>query len=207
MEAMAQFQSTVYALIHHYGYAGIFVVMALGNIGAPVGAEVVMPLTGGLVATGHLSSMWLAIAAAVLGELAGGTVGYAAGHFGGRALVTRYGKFLHLTQANLDRIHAFFVKYGTFAIFISRFIPVIRGIVSIPAGIADMELLPFYLWYGFGSLLFCGGLMLLGGAVGDHLGSVTAMLHKSGMVILAVVIVLIAAAAIIIARKNHHQRT
>lgn len=151
--------------------------------------------------------MWLAIVAAVLGELAGGSVGYAVGHFGGRALVTRYGKYLHLTHENLDRVHTFFVKYGTFAIFISRFIPVIRGIVSIPAGIADMELVPFYLWYALGSLIFCSALILLGGAVGDHLASITALLHKGGMIVLAVVLVGSAAAAIVVARKNRRRAT
>ena len=203
---MAQFQTTIFALIHHFGYLGIFVVMALGNIGAPVGAEVVMPLTGGLVTTGHLSSMWLAIAAAVLGELAGGTIGYAVGHFGGRALVTRYGKYLHLSHDNLDRVHAFFAKYGTFAIFISRFIPVIRGIVSIPAGIADMDLLPFYLWYALGSLIFCGSLMLLGGAVGNDLGNIVPLLHKGGLVVLAVVLVAIAVAAFVVIRRKKNSQ-
>lgn len=199
---MAHLQSAIIALVDHYGYAGLFVAMALGNIGAPVGAEVVMTVAGALVATGHLSSLWLAIAVGVVGELAGASVGYAAGKYGGRSLIDRYGKYVHLTHANLDRVHAFFEKYGSFSIFICRFIPVIRGIVSIPAGIAEMSLGPFYLWYAFGSLIFCGGLVLLGNAVGRDLNKLTPLLHKGGLVLLGAALVLGAVVAFIAMRRK-----
>ncbi|MHB8146805.1 MAG: DedA family protein [Vulcanimicrobiaceae bacterium] len=199
---MAHFQDAVIALVDHYGYAGIFIAMALGNVGAPVGAEVVMTVAGALVATGHLASLWLAIAVGVAGELAGATAGYAAGKFGGRSLIDRYGKYVHLTHANLDRVHAFFEKYGSFSIFICRFIPVIRGIVSIPAGIADMALGPFYFWYAFGSLLFCGGLVFLGNAVGHDFNKITPLVHKGGLVLLAVTVLAAAVIAIVVMRRN-----
>ena len=198
---MAHFQDAVIALVDHYGYAGIFVAMALGNIGAPVGAEVIMTVAGALVATGHLSNIWLAIAMGVAGELAGASVGYAAGKYGGRSLIDKYGKYVHLTHANLDRVHAFFEKYGSFSIFICRFIPVIRGIVSIPAGIAEMALAPFYLWYAFGSLLFCGGLVFLGSAVGRDLNKITPLVHKGGLVLLAAAAIL-AVVTFVAMRRN-----
>ncbi|HUA09665.1 MAG TPA: DedA family protein [Candidatus Acidoferrales bacterium] len=157
------------SLIDHYGYGGLFAVLLLGNTGAPVGAEVILPIAGGLTATGHLPFLWLTIVVAVLGELAGGTIAYLLGRFGGRPLIDRYGKYVHLSHANLDRVHGFFERYGSFAVFVCRFIPVIRGIVGIPAGLAEMNLAHFYLWYTLGSLIFCGVLIALGMEVGHHL--------------------------------------
>ena len=147
-------------LVDHAGYAGLFLAMTLANIGAPVGSEIVLPAAGALAATGHLSSVWLAIAIAVAAELVGQSIGYAVGRFGGRPFIDRFGKYVHFHHAEMEKVERFFARYGKFAIFICRFVPVIRGIVGIPAGIAEMPLVPFYFWTFCGSLIFCGGLIL-----------------------------------------------
>lgn len=190
---MEHFQQIAVSLIDHYGYGGLFFVLVLGNIGAPVGVEILMPLAGALTATGHLPYLWLTIVVSVLGELGGGTIGYGIGRFGGRPLVDRFGRYVHLTHANLDRVQAFFERYGSFAIFVCRFVPVIRGIVSIPAGLAEMNLAHFYLWYALGSAVFCGALIYLGVALGEHLDAVIPLLHKTGLIAL-----LLALAAIVV---------
>jgi|SRR5579863_1447629 len=189
------------SLVDHYGYGGLFVAMVLANIGAPIGSEIILPAAGGLTATGHLPALWATILIAVVGELAGGSIGYAIGRFGGRPLVDSVGKYVHLTHDNLDRVQQFFEKYGSFAIFICRFVPVIRGIVSIPAGLARMNLAQFYGWYFLGSLGFCGGLVLLGNEVGDHIDRLTPLLHKTGLIVAALALVVIAA-MVIFARKR-----
>ena len=200
---MEQFTQTIVSLVDHYGYFGLFVVMALGNIGAPIGAEVVLPAAGALTATGHLANVWLTIVVVVLGELAGGTIGYAIGRFGGRPLIDNFGKYVHLTHENLDRVHRFFEKYGPFAICICRFIPVIRGIVSIPAGLAAMDLAQFYLWYAIGSTVFCGVLVGMGFELGDHVSSLTPLLHKGGYIAAAVAVVVMIAIVVVVRRRNH----
>ena len=98
---MEHLQQAIIALIDSYGYVGLFVALALGNMAVPIGTEVILPVAGGLTATGHLSNLWLTIAVAVAGELAGGTVGYAIGRFGGVPLIERYGKYVHFTHARL----------------------------------------------------------------------------------------------------------
>jgi membrane protein DedA with SNARE-associated domain len=188
-------------LIDHVGYLGLFVAMTLGNIGAPVGSEVVLPAAGALVATGHLPSLWFTIFVAVAAELLGQTFGYAIGRFGGRPFVERYGKYVRFHHAELDKAHRFFEKYGTFAIFISRFTPVIRGLIGIPAGIAEMPLVPFYVWTALGSLGFCGGLILLGNSVGGHLDTVMPVVHRFGLIVGALV-VLAAIVLVVLARRN-----
>ena len=197
---MDHLQALIVSLVDHYGYGGLLIGMALGNVGAPIGSEVVLPIAGALTATGHLSALWLTIVVAVIGELVGGTVGYAIGRFGGRALIDRYGKYVHLSHDNLDRVHAFFERYGNFAIFICRFVPVIRGIVSIPAGIAEMNLSHFYLWYALGSLVFCGALILLGNTLGEHLDSVLPLVHRFGVAVLAIAVV--ALVAIVVSKRR-----
>lgn len=189
---MSHLHDVAIALIDHYGYGGLFVALVFANIGAPIGAELITLIAGGLTATGHLPFLWLTILVSVLGEVTGATIGYVIGRFGGRPLVDRYGRYLHLTHGNLDRVHAFFERYGSFSVFICRFIPVIRGIVSIPAGLAEMNLTHFYFWYTAGSLIFCGGLILLGSALGNHLGEVTPLLHKGGLIVLVVALIAIA---------------
>lgn len=199
---MTHLQDLVVGLVDHYGYLGLFIGMALANIGAPVGSEIVLPVAGGLTATGHLPAVWMTIAVSVVAELVGGSIGYGIGRFGGRPLIDNYGKYVHLTHENLNRVHAFFEKYGNFAIFICRFIPVIRGIVSIPAGLAEMNLTHFYLWYALGSLVFCGGLVLLGNSVGGHMDAIAPLLHKSALAILALAVIAIVAIVLVVRARR-----
>jgi membrane protein DedA with SNARE-associated domain len=180
-------------LIHQAGYAGLFVAMTLANIGAPVGSEIVLPAAGVAAQKGALSNVWLVIAVAVLAELCGQSIGYAVGRFGGRPFIDRYGKYVRFHHAELDKVHGFFERYGRFAIFICRFVPVIRGIVGIPAGIAEMPLVPFYFWTFLGSLIFCGGLVLTGHALGAHANEVIDGSRKYLIAIIALVIVAIVA--------------
>jgi membrane protein DedA with SNARE-associated domain len=186
-------QQAIISLIDHYGYWGVFIGLLLGNLGAPVGTEIILPVAGALTATGHLSSLWLTIVVSLAGELSGGTVGYAVGRFGGVPLIERYGRYVHITHDRLVMMHRFFERWGTFAIFVCRFLPVLRGVAAIPAGIAEMNLVMFYLWTFLGSLIFCTLLILLGSALGAHLDAVLPLLRRGAYVIfgLAVVIAIV----------------
>jgi len=166
--------------------------MTLANVGAPVGSELVLPAAGALVATGHLSSAWLVIAVAVGAELFGQSIAYGVGRFGGRPFVERFGQYVRFHHAQLAQVESFFSRWGSFAIFVCRFIPVVRGIVGVPAGIAAMPLAPFYLWTLLGSLIFCGGLVLLGAALGHHAAEVIATIRKFALAIgIAAIVALI----------------
>lgn len=191
---LEHFQQAVVSLIDSYGYVGLFVGLALGNMAVPIGTEVILPVAGALTATGHLSNLWLTIAVALAGELAGGSAGYAIGRFGGVPLIERYGKYVHFTHGRLLAVHRFFERWGTFAVFICRFLPVLRGVVAIPAGIAEMNLGLFYLWTFLGSFIFCTFLILLGNALGTHLDAVLPVLHRWAYLVLS----LAAAAALAI---------
>lgn len=192
-------------LVHQAGYGGLFVAMTLANIGAPVGSELILPAAGLAAQKGALSNVWLAIAVAVGAELFGQSIGYAVGRFGGRPFIDRYGKYVHFHHAELEKVHGFFDRYGKFAIFICRFVPVIRGIVGIPAGIAEMPLLPFYFWTFCGSLLFCGGLILTGNALGVHANEAIDAARKYFVAIIAVIV--LAVVAFFVIRNRRAQRS
>jgi membrane protein DedA with SNARE-associated domain len=195
-------QQAILWLVDTYGYVGLFVALALGNMAVPVGTEIVLPVAGALTATGHLSNLGLTIAVALAGELAGGSVGYAIGRFGGVPLIERYGKYVHFTRDGLLVVHRFFERWGTFAIFVCRFLPVLRGVVAIAAGIAEMNLAHFYLWTFLGSLIFCALLILLGNALGAHVSAVLPLLHQWAYLILGFVVVAVIAGIVVMRARS-----
>lgn len=202
---MEGLQHFVVGLVDHYGYFGLFVALLLGNVGAPIGSEIVLPVAGGLTATGHLPFLWLTIVVSVAGELAGESIAYAVGRFGGVPAIERFGKYVGLHHQHLVRVHGFFERYGTFAVFICRFLPFIRGIAGFPAGIAEMNLAHFYLWTLLGSLLFCTALIALGQALGGHLDDILPLLHRGGALVAVAAVAAIAIAFVVIrvrARKR-----
>lgn len=203
---MHEFTTFFLNLVHHAGYAGLFIAMALANVGAPVGSEVVLPAAGLAAQQGALSSVWIAIAVAVAAELFGQSIGYAIGRFGGRPFVDRYGKYVRFHHAEMEKVENFFKRYGRFAIFICRFIPVIRGIVGIPAGIAEMPLGAFYFWTFCGSLLFCGGLVLAGNALGAHADAVIATVQKYAVLIVVLAVLAVALFVFLRTRRAQSQR-
>ncbi len=188
---MQQLSATLLALVDHAGYAGLLLVMAIGNIGVPVGSEIILPAAGALVATGHLHSVSMTIVVAVIGELAGGSVAYAIGRYGGRAFVHRYGHYVFFREAELAHVERFFTRYGSFAVFLCRFIPVLRGIVGIPAGTARMPLVPFYIWTALGSTGFCAALIYLGLTLGKNVGTIMPLLHRFSLLIIVLIVLAI----------------
>jgi membrane protein DedA with SNARE-associated domain len=195
---MGHLEHAIVGLVDRYGYAGLFVALILGNIGAPIGSEIVLPVSGGLTAAGHLNSLWMTIAVALAGELAGGSLGYAIGKYGGVPFVERFGKYIHVTHERLLLFHRFFERWGAFAVFICRFLPVIRGVVAIPAGIAEMNVGLFYLWTFAGSGIFCTALIVLGYSLGAHVDSVLPLLRKGGLILASVAVVAAIAVALIV---------
>jgi membrane protein DedA with SNARE-associated domain len=178
-------------LVDEAGYPGLFVVMVLGNIGIPVGAELVVPAAGALAATGHLSS-WLGVAlVATIGEVVGCSILYAVGYFGGRPFVARWGKYLKLSESKLDTFHTFYERHGNVVVFVCRFIPFVRGVASLPAGVSRMRKRYFLIYSAAGSALFCIGLAWLGSLFGAHVDEIMPQLHRISTVAILIVLLVI----------------
>jgi len=179
-------------IVDRTGYSGLFVVMAIGNLGIPVGTELIVPAAGALAATGHLSNVWLAATIATFGEVVGGTLLYAIGFAGGRPFVVRYGRYLKLSEKKLDAFHRFYDRYGNVVVFVCRFIPLVRGIAALPAGVSRMPKRYFIGYTAAGSAIFCFGLAWIGSLFGRHLDEITPQIHKITLgvaIVLALVIV------------------
>ena len=191
----------VTGFIDRDGYAALFILMALGNLGIPVGTEIVMPVAGAFVAKGHLPSLWLTALVGLLGEVTGAGILYAIGYYGGRPFVARWGKYVGLSLHKLDIAHGFYERYGTKTVFICRFIPIIRGVASLPAGISQMRKRYFFAYTAAGSAFFCLGLAALGNALGNHLNEALPWIHLIGYTVLALAVVAIAVYLILRKRR------
>ncbi len=147
--------------IEQGGLAGAGGMMALESMIAPVPSEVVMPPLGFAVANGTYS--WTAaITATSIGSLIGSLISYYLGYYGGKPAVMKIGKYLLLNEHHLDITTGFFAKRGGAIVFISRFIPVVRHLISIPAGIARMNIWKFSLYTLVGATLWNTFLLWLG---------------------------------------------
>ena len=194
---MEQLTAHLHQLVVHFGYAGLFLVMLLGNCAVPAGTEIVMPTAGALAAQGELPSLfalpgWIvAGAVGTLGEIVGGSIFYAVGYYGGVPVVEKYGRYVHFDHKKLMRVHAYYERFGTPTVFWCRFIPFVRGVSAFPAGLAQMQKRYFLTYTALGSAIFCFGLAFLGELAGRNIDTVTATLHKAGLasVVVAVVIV------------------
>lgn len=180
--------SALFDLVHQFGYAGLFLVMAIANMGMPVGTEIVVPAAGALAAQGHLSSWILVGAVATLGEVAGGFVLYLVGYYGGEPFVHRYGRYVLFREHELARVHSFYQRYGRNTVFICRFVPFVRGVAALPAGISRMPKSIFVVYTAAGSAVFCFGLAWLGNAFGASIGAMLPLIHRFSiaLVILAI---------------------
>lgn len=199
---MAHLTHVFHDLVVHFGYAGLFVVMMLGNMGAPAGTEIVMPTAGGLAAQGHFPGAlgmpaWVAVAlVGTIAEVVGASLLYAIGYYGGEPFLERYGRYIGFKQKELARVHAFYERFGNPTVFWCRFIPFIRGVASFPAGVARMQKRFFVTYTALGSAVFCFGLAYLGNAAGRNLDALTASMHKVALAVVVLALVVIVAAVV-----------
>jgi membrane protein DedA with SNARE-associated domain len=161
-------------VISSTGYAGVALLMAIESACIPLPSEIIMPFAGYLVATGRFGGgdtwmglIWVATAGAIGCNL-GSVVAYWVGAIGGRPLVLRYGKYLLMSPRDIDRIDAFFSKYGSITVLIGRLLPVVRTVIAFPAGVARMPQLRFHIYTFVGSWPWCFALAYVGKQLGDR---------------------------------------
>lgn len=175
-------------LISTGGYPIIAVLMALESMIAPVPSEAVMPFAGFLVNEGRLS-FELVVFAATAGSMVGSLLSYYAGMYGGRPLIQRYGKYLLLDMHHLELTEKFFAKYGHEAVFISMFVPVVRHLISIPAGIGEMNIWKFSLYTLAGAGMWNAFLTYVGYTMRDNWREILKYTEILDMVMIAVILV------------------
>ena len=163
---MAVFQEWLSQLYAHLGYPQIILLMTLESSLLPVPSELVMIPAGYLAHQGQLNPL-LAIACGGLGSIFGAGINYLIGRSLGRAFLLRYGKYLLISEKKYHEAEALFLRNARISTFLGRFLPVIRHLISLPAGVFGMPLLPFVLLTGAGSALWCAVLVGFGYYFGE----------------------------------------
>lgn len=149
------------------GYGAIFLLMLLESACIPVPSEITMPVAG-LLASEHHLGLIAAMVVGIVGNLAGSLISYAVGRSGGRPLLVRYGRFILVRPHDVDRADAWFARYGQAAVFFSRLLPVLRTFISLPAGVARMDVKRFSLLTIAGTIPWVVVLTVAGYELGSH---------------------------------------
>ena len=179
LETIAAHLDAIAALAPTWGYLFIFVFMAIESSFIPFPSEVVMIPAGFLAARGELAGgspltgLSLAVVFGILGSLAGAFANYYLALWVGKPFLEKYGKYFFVKPEPLARACEVFNRYGAATTFVCRLVPVIRQLISIPAGIARMPLAPFTFFTGLGAGIWTAILAAVGYALGRQAGDMT----------------------------------
>jgi len=174
--------------IDSLGYSGVALMMAIESACIPLPSEIIMPFSGSLVSTGTFT-LWGVSLAGAIGCVLGSALAYWVGYYGGRPAAEKYGKYVLVTQHDLNLADNFFKKYGNTAVFFARLLPVVRTFISLPAGIARMNFFQFSVYTFLGSLPFCYFLAYVGKKMGDNWDTLGGYFHKFDAVIGVVILI------------------
>jgi membrane protein DedA with SNARE-associated domain len=183
--------------LHQYGYAAVFGSVLLESFGVPLPGETMLIAGALLAARGgmHLAPLLLsAWAAAVLGD----NIGYAIGRFGGRLLITRYGRPLGITEARVDRVEGFFRHYGGWIVIVARFFELLRQLNGIVAGSAGMSWWRFFAYNALGGALWVSAWGIGVFTVGERLGALAPWIHRVGYLAIGLAALALLVAAVVV---------
>lgn len=172
---------------------GVVVIMALESANIPIPSEVTMPLAGWMLVQARdgsaqqaflLGGLWGAV-----GCNLGSIISYTLGAWGGRPLVERYGKYIMVSEEDLEKADRWFGRWGDWAAFISRLLPIVRTFISFPAGVVRMNLGRFFAFSFVGSFIWCGLLTVGGFYFGEHWEELRAIMRPFDIPIAIVIVV------------------
>lgn len=166
-------------VINQFGYAAIIVLIAVENIFPPIPSEVILTF-GGFMTAGTDMTITGVIIASTLGSAGGAVVLYYIGSILGaermKRIVVKYGSWLRVTTDDVDKSYSWFNKYGPWTVFFCRFIPLIRSLISIPAGMSKMSMPKFLVLTTIGTFIWNTVLVNLGASVGENWGDIVAVM-------------------------------
>jgi membrane protein DedA with SNARE-associated domain len=182
------------------GYVGVAIAIGLETFIPIIPSEVIVPMAGWKVSQSAADPLvvepltgaawsWIAVLiVATVGAVAGSLAGYLIGAWGGRPLLDRWGRYVHIHPDDLDRADAWFARYGDWAVFLARLVPLLRALINYPAGVARMPVGRFLLFSTLGSLPWNAALLLAGYLLGANYEDLYRAIRPFEYVIYAVVI-------------------
>lgn len=186
-------QNFLEEIINQFGYAAIVVLIAVENIFPPIPSEVILTFGGFMTAATDMTVTGVIIASTA-GSVGGAVVLYYLGSILGaermKRIVMKYGKWLRLTTDDVDKSYGWFNKFGSWTVFFCRFIPLIRSLISIPAGMSRMNMLKFLVLTTIGTFIWNTVLVNLGASVGENWEDIVAVMDVYSNIAYAVIAVL-----------------
>jgi len=171
--------------LSHYGYAGLFGLLVLGVVGLPIPDETLLVFSGYLISTGRLHPA-PAFLAGFAGAVCGISLSYMIGRTLGHRVVLRYGRFFHLTEARLDRVHRWFQRVGDWLLTIGYFVPGVRHFTALVAGMSELEYGTFARFAYAGAAIWVATFLLVGYFVGEHWRAAIELVHRYTLAFAAV---------------------
>lgn len=191
-------QELLYLMGYTYSmmqWPGVVALMAIESACIPLPSEIIMPLAGWmLIKDQSLPVTYTLVAGAygALGCVIGSIIAYGVGIWGGRPFLQKYGKYILISRRDLDLADRWFKRFGSWSIFLSRLLPVVRTFISLPAGVAKMHFVKFLVYTFLGSFIWCVGLAYGGYHLGKHWEQIRVIMRPFDPLIAAIIIVLIA---------------
>lgn len=176
-------------IVSQLGYFGIAGGMLIESMCIPLPSEAILPVAGYMVADGTINFFWANIAVAI-GSMTGSLIAYFIGYYGGRPFILKYGKSFFLSEEKFDKADHIFNKYGAAAVFFGRLLPIIRTFISLPAGIAKMDLKKFVLFSLSGMLPWNALLIYLGYKFGKNYDTIVRPIFKKFEYVVIALIIL-----------------
>ena len=184
------------SFVQSYGYFALILLSVAESACIPIPSEVTFGFAGALCTTAVTGdaqfSIWAVILIGTLGSLVGSVIAYEVGRTAGRTIVERWGKWILLTHKDLDAAERWFAKYGAASVLLGRILPVVRTVISVPAGIAEMKRGPFVILTLIGSAAWVTLLTLLGYAAGANWRHVSKDFHAAQTPMIIIIVVLLA---------------
>jgi len=176
------------AFISSTGYVGVFILMVLESMVFPIPSEAVMPFAGFFIFDGKMT--WLAvILVSTFGSIVGSLISYYIGYYGGKPFISKFGKYLLLNQHHLEITEKFFSKRGEITILISRFIPVVRHLISIPAGFGKMNIYKFTIFTLIGASIWNTFLTWVGFVLRENWKEVMKYSHTIDVFVIIIIVI------------------
>ncbi len=176
-------------------WPGVMLLMAVESALIPFPSELIMPLAGWMLINEPGLSVWWVLVAGVVGAVGntiGSVVAYYVGMWAGRPFLNKYGRYVLISQHDLDIADHWFTKRGSWTVFVSRLLPLVRTYISLPAGIARMNIVKFLVYTFSGSFIWSTGLAYGGYLLGEHWEQLRSAMRPFDPIILAIVVILIA---------------
>ena len=205
---LESFSAWVQSVVAAGGYPAVFVFIMLESTLVPIPSELVMPFAGYMASSAANGKFSLPVILVInsVGALVGSAICYGIGVVGGKPFLIKYGKYFLVGPHEIARTEAFFARHGKKTILIGRFLPVIRHVISVPAGIARMPLPSFFLQTFLGSTIWGGVLILLGYYVGANWEALSSELKRVDHVIAAILVLALVALGIRFVVRRRRER-